>query len=65
MSFKILSDVSVYSDKRINVSELSLDNYISTENMLPNKQGITRATKLPSVKTTIAYKKGDKVHIIV
>jgi type I restriction enzyme S subunit len=36
-----------------------LDNYISTENMISNKEGVVKATKLPTGKTTSAYKKGD------
>jgi type I restriction enzyme S subunit len=38
---------------------LDLDAYISTENMLPNKEGITRSAGLPTVNLTQAYKVGD------
>ncbi|MBO4707117.1 MAG: restriction endonuclease subunit S [Elusimicrobiaceae bacterium] len=34
-------------------------NYISTENMLPNKRGIVSATTFPSSGTVSVYKKGD------
>ncbi|MBB5887150.1 restriction endonuclease subunit S [Lactovum miscens] len=59
MTSKILSDVSSYAGDRVNIAELTLDNYISTENILPNKEGITKAAKLPTGKTTSGYKKGD------
>ncbi len=34
-----LNDVSKYSKERINVDKLTLENYVSTENMLPEKAG--------------------------
>lgn len=66
MKFK-LSDICSYRKEKIAVSELSRKNYISTENMLPDKNGITVATALPkTVQTqkyktvqTQKYKKGD------
>ena len=33
--------------------------YISTENMLPNKGGVTKASSLPAVEMTQEYRKGD------
>ena len=59
MEFKALSEVSNYADERVNLIDLDLENYISTENMIPNKEGITNATKLPSAKTTSRYRKND------
>lgn len=59
MRYKALSEVSNYISEKIDVSMLSQDNYISTENMIPNRGGITQATKLPTVKTTTAFQKGD------
>jgi len=40
---KILSDLCTFADGRIAATDLNLDNYISTENMLPNKEGVTCA----------------------
>ena len=54
-----LSEICEYRKGKVDVSELTLDTYISTENMLPNKAGITRATSMPSVEQTQKYKKGD------
>ncbi|WP_330583141.1 restriction endonuclease subunit S [Lachnospira eligens] len=41
------------------MSKLTLKTYISTENMLPNKGGVTEASSLPTVQLTQEYKKGD------
>lgn len=46
-----LQCIAEFSTDRISVSELTLNNYISTENMLERKQGVSFATSLPSVKT--------------
>lgn len=48
-----------YRKGKVDVSTLTLDTYISTENMLPNKAGITQASSLPSVEKTQEYKQGD------
>ena len=39
-----LSDISTYSSDKIDVSDLTLSTYYSTENMLPNKMGIEEAS---------------------
>mgnify|MGYP000515241789 CR=1 FL=1 len=57
-----LASVTKFTTDRIEGAELTLDNYISTDNMLPNKSGITKASKVPDVKTTPAYSPG---HILV
>lgn len=54
-----LSDLCFFPDCRIAVADLDLDSYISTENMLPNKEGITRSSGLPTVSQTQAYQAGD------
>ena len=48
-----------YVKGKVPVSELTEMTYISTENMLPNKEGITTASSLPTVDLTQAYCKGD------
>jgi type I restriction enzyme S subunit len=42
-----VSDLCEYSAKRVSINEISLDNYISTENMLQNRAGIVQAHSLP------------------
>ncbi len=54
-----LSDICVYNSERIPVSALTLDTYISTENMSPNKGGFTSAASLPTVTQTTAFDIGD------
>ena len=44
---------------KIKVSDLSLSNYISTENMLPNKKGIVKSNNLPPAKIVNSFKKDD------
>lgn len=54
-----LRDICSYIKGKIAVAELTPQNYISTENMLPNKGGITTAANLPSVEQTSAYRAND------
>ena len=54
-----LSDICDFRKGKVDVSNLTLKTYISTENMLPNKGGITVASYLPTVQLTQEYKKGD------
>lgn len=54
-----LSDICRYTKDRIAVSELSLGNYYSTENMLPGKAGFTEATSLPTTPQTTRCNAGD------
>jgi type I restriction enzyme S subunit len=54
-----LSDYCYFADGRISVADLDLDSYISTENMLPNKEGITRSAGLPTLNQTQAYQADD------
>ena len=55
----ILSDIGSYSKEKVAVSELNVNTYFSTENMLPGKAGSTEATNLPDTPQTTACRKGD------
>ena len=55
----ILSDICSYSKEKVAVSELNINTYFSTENMLPEKAGSTKATSLPTTLQTTACRKGD------
>ena len=57
--FKSVGDIAQFSSGKINVSSLSEDIYISTENMLENRGGVTRATSLPSVANVPSFKTGQ------
>ena len=54
-----LSDICSFRKGKISVDGLNTNTYISTENMLPNKGGITEASSLPTVPLTQEYRKGD------
>lgn len=58
MKYK-LSDICEYAKGKIKVSALDENTYISTENMLPNKGGITKAASLPTQDQTQAFMKND------
>lgn len=54
-----VADVARYSTKRIDTEELTLENYISTENMLADRKGIQSAANLPTVNSVPAYTTGS------
>lgn len=57
--YGILADICDYSKGKIAVSDLSLSNYYSTENMLPGKAGVVNASSLPTTAQTTKCKVGD------
>ena len=54
-----LNDICVYSNEIISTNALNVHTYVSTENMLPDKGGITDAASLPTVSQTSKFKQGD------
>lgn len=54
-----LSDICSFRQGKIEVSSLDTFSYVSTENMLPNKGGITEASSLPTVPMTQEFRKDD------
>lgn len=54
-----LDTLCTYAKGKIAVENLNAQTYISTENMMPNKDGIVDASFLPSVQYTQQYLKGD------
>ena len=54
-----LSEICGYSKDKVDIDDLTLDTYYSTENMQPNRQGAVQATTLPTIKQTTACKKGN------
>ena len=53
-----LKDICQYVSDRVATTSLSTSNYISTENMLPNKGGVVIANGLP-VGNAVAFAKND------
>lgn len=58
MKYK-LSDICSYYKKKVDISGLTEENYISTENMIPDKNGVTKATSLPTTTQTQGYGEQD------
>lgn len=54
-----IEDIAEYVNEKISVSEIGNSNYISTENMLPNRNGIVYSSKIPSQNKVNYFKKGD------
>lgn len=54
----ILEKAAFYSKDRINSSKVPIESYISTDNIRPNKSGITQTDSQPS-GNLIAFDKGD------
>ena len=54
-----LEDVAKFSTTRISSSELNEDNYVSTENMLQDFQGIVEAKSVPDDVNVISFSCGD------
>lgn len=59
MKYRLLSTVCEYRNERISADKVNENNYISTENMLPNRGGIETAASVATAKTFPAYKEGD------
>lgn len=59
VTYRKLGELCEYGKERISAETLSVENYISVENLLPNKQGKTAASKVPTGYVCIAYKRGD------
>ena len=55
----ILNSICSYRNEKIDISFIDEYNYISTENMLPNKAGITVSSSLPTTKAVNRFYCGD------
>ena len=54
-----LEDVINFSTTRVNSSVLNKDNYVSTENMLQDYQGIVKAKSVPEDVNVVSFSCGD------
>lgn len=61
MEYK-LEDVTEYSNKKIEIDKINCNNYVSTENMLPNKLGIVSASSIPK-QNKVCYFEKDSILI--
>lgn len=55
-----LGDVAYYSTEKISVAELNLSSYVTTDSILPHKQGKCNSLDIPSFTSNCtSFKKGD------
>jgi type I restriction enzyme S subunit len=54
-----LSEICSYVKEKVLVNSITRKNYVSTENMQPNKGGLSEAATLPSTAFTQGYKVND------
>ncbi len=54
-----LQEIAYFSTERIDRSELTVENYISTENMLEGKKGVSIASSFPAAKTVPKFVPGQ------
>lgn len=52
-------EVSFFVGEKISVDKLTIDSYVSTENMLPDYSGVKAASKLPTSGSFTKFKNGD------
>ena len=55
----VFGDIVELITNKVNASEISLYNYISTDNMLPNRGGVTYASSLPAANKFNAFSETD------
>ena len=54
-----LGELIEYRNEKLLIENVSLENYISTENLLPNRSGKQNAEKLPNTKSVKKYYEND------
>lgn len=54
-----LGEVTYFVNEKIDLNKINLKNYISTENLLPDKLGIQDAVSLPNIPKVNYFKKED------
>ena len=55
----VLKDVAQYVSDKVTVGGMSVEDYVSTENILPDKGGMCKASGVPSEGVVTAFSKGD------
>nr|WP_277990481.1 restriction endonuclease subunit S [Pandoraea sp. LA3] len=58
-NIKSVADLARYGVGKTAVSSLTIETYISTENMIENRGGVGRASSLPVVSAVPSFKKGQ------
>ena len=55
----MLKQICSYSNERISMSEMSVADYISTDNLLHNYEGVRPYDGEPNINSAVKYDKGD------
>ena len=58
-SIETINSVAEMATDKIGLNDLTVENYISTENMLPDRQGVELASKLPTSGNVNSFRPGD------
>lgn len=58
-AYGTLSDIAGFTSSRISKGELSLETYISTENMLEDRKGVCPTSSLPSSASVPSFEPGE------
>lgn len=58
-SIQAVADLARYATGKVEAASLTVESYISTENMLENRGGISHASSIPAVTTVPTFKSGD------
>lgn len=56
-----LGNVADFVNEKVALERISLDSYVSTENILPDYGGVTRASKLPTTGSVTRYRPDDSL----
>ncbi|MFN7610540.1 MAG: restriction endonuclease subunit S, partial [bacterium] len=54
-----MGDIADVVSERVSISKATLDNYISTENMINDFGGVTKAEKLPIATSVNSFNQND------
>jgi type I restriction enzyme S subunit len=59
-NYTTLGKVAAYSIKRIPIKTVTVENYVTVDNLLQNKQGVVRASNMPTISGSVpGYDEGD------
>ena len=58
-SMETIDSVAEMATEKVSSNNLTVENYISTENMLPDRQGVGLASKLPNSGNVNSFLRGD------
>lgn len=54
-----ISEICIYATKRISYASIDADNYVTTDNLLQNCEGVVVYDSVPTTDTVVEYRNGD------